>query len=443
MKKITHLAFLMIVSLGYAQNGPITFEAGGFGASWTWNTFENPSTPCPALIIGANPSATGLNTSATVASYTPVVGAPFYAGTETAHGMLGTFTLSASNSTIKILVRKPVISNVGIKFATNSGASTGEINVANTVINQWEELTFDFSGKIGEASSTGIDQIALFLDSNSGRTTNNTCYFDNIRFSAQIASPPSAPTVAAPTPSRPAANVISMFSNAYTNVGVDTWRTPWSSGTLTDLQIAGNDTKKYSSLDFVGIETTGANLINATPMTYFHIDAWTPNMTLLRVKLVDFGANGIYQGTPNDDKEHELTFTPTLSGWNSYDIPLSDFTGLTTRGHIAQLIFSGNPAGSGNLYIDNVYFSNVALANSNFEKNIFKIYPNPTTNTLTIENQDTIDSVSIYNLLGQEVLKNTTSNSTESINVSILQSGVYVVKVSSLGVNSSQKFVKN
>ena len=443
MKKITHFAFLMIVSLTFAQNAPITFETGGLGASWIWKTFENPSTPCPALIIGANPSITGLNTSATVASYTPVVGAPFYAGTETAIGELGTFTLSSTNCTVKILVRKPVISNVGIKFATANGGSTGEINVANTLIDQWEELTFDFSGKIGEASSTGIAQIVLFLDSNAGRTTNNTCYFDNIRFSAQIPSLPSAPTVAAPTPNRPAANVISMFSNAYTNVGVDTWRTPWSQGTLTDLQIAGNDTKKYSSLDYVGIETTGANLINATPMTYFHVDAWTPNMTQLRVKLVDFGANAIYQGPPNDDKEHELTFTPTLNGWNSYDIPLSDFTGLTTRGSIAQLIFAGNPAGSGNLYVDNIYFSNVALGNSNFEKNVFRIYPNPTTNTLTIENQDTIDSVSIFNLLGQEVLKNSTSNLTETINVSDLQTGIYVVKVSSLGASSSQKFVKN
>ena len=33
MKKITHLTILMIVSFGFAQNGPITFETGGFGTS--------------------------------------------------------------------------------------------------------------------------------------------------------------------------------------------------------------------------------------------------------------------------------------------------------------------------------------------------------------------------------------------------------------------------
>ncbi|MGK4568912.1 hypothetical protein [Flavobacterium sp. 3HN19-14] len=57
------------------------------------------------------------------------------------------------------MVYKNVISDVGIKFATASGDSSGEIKVVNTLINQWEELTFDFTGKVGIPSSTNIDQI--------------------------------------------------------------------------------------------------------------------------------------------------------------------------------------------------------------------------------------------------------------------------------------------
>ena len=63
------------------------------------------------------------------------------------------------------------------------------------------------------------------------------------------------PTSAAPTPTSLSANVISLFSNAYTNVNVDTWRTVWSNATLEEILIQGNETKKYSNLDFVGIET--------------------------------------------------------------------------------------------------------------------------------------------------------------------------------------------
>jgi hypothetical protein len=147
-----------------------------------------------------------------------------------------------------------------------------------------------------------------------------------------------------------------MFSEAYTNVAVDTWRTSWSSATLTDLNINGNATKKYSALDFVGIETT-TTPINATAMTHFHTDVWSSDFTDFKVKLVDLGANGVFGG--GDDVEHEITIpSPAKGSWVSLDIPLSSFTGLTTRAHIGQLIYVGTPSGTNTVYIDNVYFHN-------------------------------------------------------------------------------------
>jgi beta-glucanase (GH16 family) len=159
---------------------------------------------------------------------------------------------------------------------------------------------------------------------------------------------------AAPTPTRAAANVISLFSNAYSNRTVDTWSAGWDNADFADTLISNNATKVYTNMTFAGIEFT-ANVIPATAMTHFHIDIWTPNSTLFKVKLVDFGGNGTYQGTPNDDTEHELTFTPTLNGWNSYDIPLSNFTNMTARAHLAQLILSGS---NSRMYVDNIYFYN-------------------------------------------------------------------------------------
>jgi hypothetical protein len=52
-----------------------------------------------------------------------------------------------------------------------------------------------------------------------------------------------------------------MFSDTYTNVAVDTWRTPWSQGNLEDVVISGNNTKKYSALNFVGVETIASQLM--------------------------------------------------------------------------------------------------------------------------------------------------------------------------------------
>jgi hypothetical protein len=352
MKKIITISLsLLTFCIGYSQNAPINFEMGGQGASWTWTTFENDSNP--TLQVVNNPSALAPNTSTKVAKFTALQAGKPWAGCESLKGDIGRFTLSASNSIVKIMVYKSVISDVGIKFVTDSNASSGEIKVANTKVNEWEELTFNFSGKIGEPSSTGISQIAIFPDFNvSGRTSNVVAYFDNITFSAGNALP--EPTVAALTPTKPAADVISLFSNAYTNVNIDTWRTSWSAATLTEIKVANNDVKKYSGLDFVGIEMV-QNQINISAMDLFEFDVWTPNSTTFRFKLVDFGADGKYDG--GDDKNHELTVTPTLNGWNHIAVPIANFTGLTSKSNIAQLIFASAPSGTSVVYIDNVMFS--------------------------------------------------------------------------------------
>jgi hypothetical protein len=347
-----------------APYAPVTFESGEYGSTWVLTSFDNPSGPSTASLLAPNPNKTGINTSNTAVKFTALVAGAWYTGFETAHASgtngIGTFTLNETNSTVKMMVYKDVISKVGIKFARPDGGSTGEITVTNTKINEWEELTFNFAGKIGEGVSTGIDQIIVFPDfipEGTTRSADHVSYVDNITFSAKTTAPVVAtePTVAAPTPTKLASDVISLFSNAYTNVPITTWRTDWSAGSaLTDMQIAGNDTKKYTNLNYFGVDVTGT--IDATAMTFIHIDVWTPDLTAFRIKLVDFGPNGVYQG--GDDKEFEITRTPTLSGWNSFDIPLSEFTGLTTRGNIAQLVFSGAPAGT--VYIDNVYFNKTA-----------------------------------------------------------------------------------
>ena len=172
--------------------------------------------------------------------------------------------------------------------------------------------------------------------------------------------------VPAPTPTADAANVVSMFSNAYTDVTVDTWSAAWDQADVSDVQTAGDDVKLYENLVFAGIEATSSP-IDGSAMTHVHFDVWTPDPTaapaVFKMKIVDFGANGAFgDGAGNaggDDVEHEITLdassTPPLSSyrWVSYDIPLSDFTGLTTQGAIAQVIISGDP---NTVYIDNIYF---------------------------------------------------------------------------------------
>ncbi len=169
----------------------------------------------------------------------------------------------------------------------------------------------------------------------------------------RASAPPSEP---APVPTYPAADVISLFSNAYDDVPVDTWSATWDRADLTETQIAGDDVKAYTGLVFAGIEFTQP-VIDASAMTHVRLDVWVPQGTTLRVKLVDFGEDGTFGGAP--DSEFELGFNastdPALvtGQWVTLDIPFSSFLGLTARNHLAQLILSGDTP---TLYLDNVLF---------------------------------------------------------------------------------------
>ena len=181
-KTLLVLFYVLLKSGGMvlAQNSPIDFETGGYGATWTWTVFENGGNP--SLEIVTNPNTGDINSSATVAKFTALQTGQPWAGCESLHGSdIGTFSLHANNSTLKIMVYKTVISDVGLKFVIPTSGSLGEIKVANTVTNAWEELTFDFSSHIGLPEAIGIDQIVVFPDFNlGGRTQDNIIYFDNI-----------------------------------------------------------------------------------------------------------------------------------------------------------------------------------------------------------------------------------------------------------------------
>ncbi len=228
----------------------------------------------------------------------------------------------------------------------------------------WEEISFDFANDaiksyVEGAGDNGEDFVpdgqysimTMFVDG--AGTTAGSFYIDNIE---QTTSTSNTPLSGAPAPQLPQANVISMFSDAYSDVPVSTWMTDWSSANYEEVSIDGNPTKKYSALDFVGIETPSP-FLDAGSMTHFHSDIWTANATQIRIKLVDFGADAAYGG--GDDVEHEIAIDNFNQGeWIQLDIALSDFVNLTTTSHIAQLIYSGNPTGAHTIYVDNIYFHN-------------------------------------------------------------------------------------
>jgi hypothetical protein len=220
---------------------------------------------------------------------------------------------------------------------------------------------------------TGIIQFKFVATGTTAPTgSSSTVYVDNIYFYKAVVVPPAVPTVAAPTPTNPIPNVISLYSGAYTDPAGTNWNiyNGGSGGSgatgYSEVMIDGNATQKYDNL---GYSVTEMANINATPATTLHVDVWTSSAADFKVKLVDFGANGIYQGMPNDDSESELSFTTNAGTWTSLDIPLANFTTLAARAHLRQFVISTATLTGGRIlappsfYVDNIYFyANVALA---------------------------------------------------------------------------------
>ncbi|MBC2844391.1 leucine-rich repeat protein [Winogradskyella flava] len=79
------------------------------------------------------------------------------------------------------------------------------------------------------------------------------------------------------------------------------------------------------------------------------------------------------------------------------------------------------------------------LSIDEFSNSAFTYYPNPVKNTLTLNAKQNIDTVVMYNMLGQNVLSTTPHSLNSKLDMSHLQSGTYFVKVT---VNSITKTIR-
>lgn len=174
----------------------------------------------------------------------------------------------------------------------------------------------------------------------------------------------------APTPTLPASNVISIFSDVYTNEPVDFFNgfyAPFQTTTSNDFVIAGDNILSYQNYNFVGIEFNNAvPTINATAMTKLHVDVFIPDSfdadSTIKLNLRDYGADKAFDG--EDDSTVSILISessiPALvsNEWISIEL---DITALANRNNLGQIVFDalGNttPRPS-EFYVDNIYLHN-------------------------------------------------------------------------------------
>lgn len=310
----------------------IDFEPAGVGADWEWVVSENGTNP--PLEFVANPNASGINNSATAAKFTALqAGNPwalFFTDDD------GEFTFDASNVIVKIMVHKTEISAVNIKFEGGTGVPL-ELSDTNTVVNQWEELTYDFTDRIGSTFSRMV-----IIPDLQPRAQDNIVYIDNIEVPDGVIITLPEPTVAAPAPMHLPATVMSVFSDAYDNIPGTDFNPNWGQATqVSQFVIQGDTTLLYETLNYQG--TQFANALNLSNMTHMHIDFWTPNSTDLGISLISTGPV---------ETRYVLVPPGNTETWESVNISLSAFTPTVNLADVIQLKFDGN----GTIYLDNIYF---------------------------------------------------------------------------------------
>lgn len=294
----------------------------------------------------ANPSKTGINTSDYVLKVNKPTGSDFFAGIQ--NTFASNFNLTTAN-TFKIKVYSTK-ANVVFRFELAVNPQTNPVTgnpapVFKTITNanEWTEVSITFTGLPG--GPTAYNQLVIKPDNNqtdSPITAGGTYYLDDLTLTAGGGGGATAPTTAAPTPpARAAADVISIFSNAYTNItGVD-YNPNWGQGTVTTtIDIAGNATLKYATLNYQGTDFSG-NAQDVSGMNFLHLDYWTANSTALNVSLI----------SPGPVEKAKALTVPTNGNWTSIDIPVADFSPVALA-NLIQLKFDGN----GDIFLDNIYF---------------------------------------------------------------------------------------
>ena len=427
MKKLyLLLMFLAGIFTASSQNAPIDFEAGGNGADWTWTVFENDTNP--PLEIVANPDPTGINTTETVAKFTALQLGQAYAGVESMHGSdIGTFDLTASNALVNIMVYKTKISDIGIKYVTPSGGAQMELKVANTLVNQWELITIDFSDYIGLGETTGLDQIVIFPDF-IARDVDDVIYFDNISFGpfeqGEIIELP----------------VDFELDTDYGIIGFE----GAESEVVSNPDLSGANT---SETVVKSVKTEGSQFYAGTAMGIdtpidfsesesISIQTWSPKANIpVRLKLE--AAGGVFV---------ELDTNTTLE--NQWETLTWDFSGQTAGIDFTTVVvffeFVTDLPGDGSTYYYDDIEVTQALSISDYESFSVSSFPNPVKNTWNISSIDEISQINIYNILGENVATFSPYTNTYSLDMSHFNSGIYLLEIVSLkGETNTLKVLKN
>jgi hypothetical protein len=312
-------------------------------------------------------------------------------------------------------------------------AAGGDIELAFTTTGtDWQTISLDFG-----AGLSNYGKLVIFTDKGAGNNAVDTYLIDDISGGTNVAppTPAEAPTTAAPVPpAMDASDVISLYSDAYSDIATNFDQGWCGASSVEEVMVAGNATMAYLNNDCQGIDFNAA--IDASSFTHMHVDVYIDETDFVgkvfNLKFVRAGGEAL-------EVNFNSASSPSLVGgtWISIDVAvdLSAFTDLKQFG-----ITNNN---KNNSWYDNLYFYKAAtLGVSDNELLDVSMYPNPASDRLNISASNTIKNASIFNILGKKVMSLEINKNSESIDVSSLASGIYLIKYQLDNATGTAKFIK-
>lgn len=246
-----------------------------------------------------------------------------------------------------------------------------------------------------------------------------------------------APHIDPPTPPvRNAAEVISIFSDAYSNVAGANYNPDWQQSGFASASSSfeptgpggtGNVVLAYPNFNYQGIEFNSVQ--DLTAMDFLHLDIWTVNEVIPSITVISSGSE-IAHPIPNGD-----------GAWQSINIPVPGITGDITSA--IQIKFTGGIGYSNAIYVDNLYFyKGEAVGIDDLDLVEFTVYPNPTTDVWNIKSSQRITSVQVFDIQGKQVIGITPDSETASIDASPLSNGIYFIRANAATGTKSLKLIK-
>jgi hypothetical protein len=360
-----------------------------------------------------------------------------------------------TNKTMTVDVYCTQAFNLLAKVSQGGTAPASANGQAYTTPGQWQTLTFNFAEPMdGTVVANGeYEKISFFGNWNS---TNNgfnnpitqlTYYIDNVKSQEGVitSSTDPIPSTPAPIPTALDANVYSIYND--TNNYTTFFPVAYSFGTLSgepDLDSTAAVNKAYKFNFGIAGWGQGEAMADVSSYGFVSFDYWAQPGLPNGFKFVMISNNG---GVV--ERFYEIgTNEPLVTGaWQKVEIPMSYFTnlGFASTNFFQWKVspYANSVDNAGFVYLDNVLITvNSVLNNNSFDLTSFRIYPNPTSNILNIEAGAAIQSIAVYNVLGQEVMNRAANEATMSLDVSGLNSGIYVIKTMIDGNVSSTKFIK-